>query len=96
MKKALVPVIMLACTSLVGALPAIADGGRIAFRGAIIEPACPVQEDTVDCPAGRQGAAVVRSLNMRTAQHGAEPALFAYALSRDPRQAWRLVEVTYR
>lgn len=96
MKKALVPVSLFACALLAGALPAIADGGRIAFRGAIVEGPCPVSEGQLDCPPGRQGAAVIRALDVRPAQPGAEPALFAYALRRNPAQPWRLIEVTYR
>lgn len=95
MKNALVPITLLA-SMLLAALPAIADSGRIDFRGVITEQACPVSEDRLDCPLGRQGAAVIRSLDMRLAPHSAEPALFAYALRRSPSEPWRLIEVTYR
>jgi hypothetical protein len=101
MKKALVPMAilaggLLAGAQLVGAYSAAAESGRIGFHGAIVEPACPASENGLHCPAGRPGSAVVRALDMRMAPHDTEPALLAYALDRDPTQPWRLVEVTYR
>ncbi|MGF6711836.1 hypothetical protein QFZ41_002800 [Luteibacter sp. W1I16] len=96
MKKALVPVSLLASALLAGALPTFADGGRIGFHGAILEPSCPATEDKLDCPAGRQGGAVIRSLDARLAQGDPRLSLFDYAQRRDPSRSWRLIEVTYR
>jgi hypothetical protein len=96
MKKALVPVSLLAGALLAGALPTFAEGGRIGFRGAIVEPSCPAREANLNCPAGRQGDAVIRSLDARLAQRDPRLALFDYALRRDPSRPWRLIEVTNR
>lgn len=96
MKKALFPASLFAGALLVGALPTFADGGRIGFHGAIVEPSCPATESKLDCPAGRQGDASVRSLDARLAQGDPRLALFDYAQRRDPSRSWRLIEVTYR
>ncbi|WP_448098657.1 hypothetical protein [Luteibacter yeojuensis] len=96
MKKALFPASLLAGALLVGALPTFADGGRIGFHGAIVESSCPATEGKLDCPAGRQGDAIVRSLDARLAQRDPRLTLFDYALHRDPSRSWRLIEVTYR
>lgn len=96
MTKALVPISLFVCALLAGALPALADGGRIGFDGSIVEESCPVLGGRLNCPTGRQASAVIRALDLRTAPAEAKPALFAYALRRDPAQAWKLLEVTYR
>ncbi|WP_426285441.1 hypothetical protein [Luteibacter sp. E-22] len=96
MKKALVPASLLAGALLVGALPTFAGGGRIGFHGAIVEPSCPIGEGKLDCPAGRQGDAIIRLLDTHQARADARLSLLDYALRRDPSRPWRLVEVTYR
>ena len=87
---------VVAAASLAGGLPAFADGGRIGFSGAIVEPSCPMRDDGLHCPSVGQGSAVIRSLDMRTAQRQVRVALFDYALRREPSTGWRLIEVTYR
>jgi type 1 fimbria pilin len=95
MTRALVPVTLFASVLLAGGVPAFADGGRIVFTGAIVEPSCPMRDGRLDCPSTQRVNAAVRSLDMRTAPHDVTSALFDYALRRDPTQSWRLIEVTY-
>jgi hypothetical protein len=80
---------------LVGTLPVHPEDGRVVFAGSIVEPACPLRGGLLDCPPGRPSTAIVRALDVRSAQRQIRAELFAYALQRDPSAAWHVVDVTY-
>jgi type 1 fimbria pilin len=86
----------LACALIAGAPSARAESGRIDFAGSIVEQGCPVRGATLDCPPGRRANAIVRPLDVASAQRQIRASLLAYALQRDRSAAWQVVEVTYR
>lgn len=90
----------LAIVALLGGIVAIApaaeaDSGRIAFHGAIVEPACAVRDMRLDCPRSREAAAQVATFDGTSAAGRLHSELFDYARARDPDRTWRLLEVTW-
>ncbi len=95
MKRPYLTATCLAGALLMGTLPVHPENGRVVFAGSIVEPACPLRDGLLDCPPGRPSTAIVRALDMRSAQRQIHAELFAYALQRDRTAAWRVVDVTY-
>jgi len=96
MHRVFVTAVLAAGSLLAGASPAFAAGGRIAFSGSVLEQPCPLRDGRLDCPAGRQVDAVVRTVDIRSLHDPAHDRLLDYAIHRDPSRPWKLTEVTYR
>jgi len=96
MKHSYLAVSCLACAVLGGAPCIRAEGGHIVFTGGIVEQACPLRQGTLDCPSGRRGDAVIRTLDMASARRQIPASLFTYALQRDRAATWQVIDVTYR
>jgi len=86
--------IALAGTLLVLAPAASAD--RIAFRGAIVDTGCRVQDQQLACPPGRAPDARLQRFDAAEARQHVRAALLDYAMRRDPDPSWHLIEVTWR
>ncbi|HEY4293564.1 hypothetical protein [Luteibacter sp.] len=96
MHRAFVTAAVVAGSLLAGTSPGYAAGGRIVFTGVLLEPSCPLRDGRVDCAAGQQVDAVVRTVDIRPMRGPTHARLLEYALHRDPSRSWKLTEVTYR
>jgi len=73
-----------------------ADGGRIAFTGAVTEATCLMRDHRPNCPPGHPLAATVHVLDDPQALADIHAALLDHALRRDPAAHWKVVDTTYR